>query len=154
MPSTMFSSEFVAFVTDVEPRLRRALIATWGPDLGRDATAEALVYAWRHWGRVKALENPAGYLYRVGRNSVKPPKPSRVLHSVNSWSEPWVEPGLEAGLGTLSEGQRITVVLHHSFGWTYEEIAQVMSIGVSTVRNHLGRGMAKLREALEVKVDD
>ncbi len=92
MPSTMFSSEFVAFVTDVEPRLRRALIATWGPDLGRDATAEALVYAWRHWGRVKALENPAGYLYRVGRNSVKPPKPSRVLHSVNSWSEPRGKP--------------------------------------------------------------
>ena len=59
---------FSAFVVEVEPRLRRALTATFGADVGREAAAEALAYGWAHWSRVSAMANPAGYLYRVGRD--------------------------------------------------------------------------------------
>ena len=37
---------FTAFVTQIEPRLRIALMAAYGTDRGRDAAAEALAYAW------------------------------------------------------------------------------------------------------------
>ena len=37
---------FSRFVELVEPRLLRALIASAGPDAGRDATADALLNAW------------------------------------------------------------------------------------------------------------
>ena len=57
---------FTAFVGEVEPRLRRALVALRGRDADRDATAEALAWAWEHWDQVQAMDNPAGYLYRVG----------------------------------------------------------------------------------------
>ena len=63
--------EFRAFVTTTEPRLHRALAAALGWDRGRDATADALAYAWEHWPKVRAMANPAGYLYRVGQSSVR-----------------------------------------------------------------------------------
>ena len=67
-PVEDFAESFTIFVKDVEPRLRHALVAVYGQEHGREATAEALAYAWEHWERIGAMENPAGYLYRVGRN--------------------------------------------------------------------------------------
>jgi len=49
--------EFEAFVHDIEPSLRRALVAAYGFERGRDATAEALGWAWEHWDRAKELDN-------------------------------------------------------------------------------------------------
>jgi DNA-directed RNA polymerase specialized sigma24 family protein len=64
---------FTDFVVDVEPRLRRALVAGYGVDRGREASVDALVDAWRKWDRVQGLANPAGYLYRVGERIAKKP---------------------------------------------------------------------------------
>ena len=148
-----FSPEFADFVRDTEPRLRRALVALWGPETGRDATAEALAYAWTHWERVQDLENPAGYLYTVGRRSVRIDKAPRIYEVAPEPHEPWVEPHLDMGLRTLTEHQRVAIVLHHSFGWTYQEVARLLDLSVSSVRNHIERGMQKLRSVLEVTVD-
>jgi hypothetical protein len=60
-----------AFVTEVEPRLPRALIAQYRPDRGREATTEALGWACAHWSRVKSMANPAGYLFRVGQSRIR-----------------------------------------------------------------------------------
>jgi predicted RNA polymerase sigma factor len=65
------SETFEAFFREAEPRLRRALIAAAGAEVGREAAAEALAYGWEHWDRVGAMENPAGYLYRVGRSKAR-----------------------------------------------------------------------------------
>jgi hypothetical protein len=59
---------FTAFFREAEPRLRRALIAAVGAERGREATSDALAYAWEHWERIEDMENPAGYVYRVGRS--------------------------------------------------------------------------------------
>lgn len=53
---------FDAFITEVRPRLARALVATYGPDRGEEALAEAVGYAWEHYEEVAAMRNPAGYL--------------------------------------------------------------------------------------------
>jgi len=58
---------FTDFVLANERRLRHALTAALGYDLGKDAAAEALAYGWEHWERVGAMENPIGYLFVVGR---------------------------------------------------------------------------------------
>ena len=63
------ADEFEAFVRETEPALRRALVATFGFDEGRDAAAEALAYAWEHWDELRAVTNLPGYLYRVGRTA-------------------------------------------------------------------------------------
>jgi len=141
---------FEAFYRDAEPRLRRALVAALGPEPGREAAAEALAYACEHWERVRGMDKPVGYLYRVGqtrsrsrREPVGFPVPAEV-------GMPWVEPGLAGALAALSEHQRVAVVLAHGFGWTHREVGDVLGVAPSTVQNHVERGLANLRAALEV----
>jgi RNA polymerase sigma-70 factor (ECF subfamily) len=62
-------TSYTGFVEDVEPRLKHALSAALGPDRGLEAAAEALSYGWEHWDRIRSMDNPAGYLYRVGYRS-------------------------------------------------------------------------------------
>jgi len=146
---------FTDFVADVEPRLRRALVAGYGVDRGREATTDALVYAWRNWDRVQSLANPAGYLYRVGqRIATKPAKRQGRGDTPEAARLPWIEPGLSDGLARLTPKQRTAVVLYCSFDWTYREIAEVNGLSVRSVRTHVNRGLAKLRRALEVAEDD
>ena len=60
------TTEFAAFVLAHERTLRQSLSAALGLEPAREATAEALAYGWEHWDRVGAMDNPAGYSYRVG----------------------------------------------------------------------------------------
>ena len=144
--------EFEAFVAGVEPRLRRAFVATYGPERGTEATAEALAWAWTHWSRVQEMPNAAGFLYRVGQSRTRPRRVSYLAAGPSS-AMPWVEPGLPAALAALSEGQRTAVVLVHGFGWTLREVGELTGVKPTTVQNHLERGLAKLRVALEVHED-
>jgi DNA-directed RNA polymerase specialized sigma24 family protein len=142
---------FAAFVSDVEPRLRRALVATYGPQVGREATVDALAYAWEHRATLGTMANPTGYLYRVGQTSAR--RQRRMLPLAPppaDSSPPAFEPGLRPALDALSEQQRAVVVLVHGFEWTQREVADLLGISTSTVRNHLERAMARLRKALEV----
>ncbi len=148
--STSMEESFTSFVREIEPRLRWSLVARFGPDRGREAAAAALAYGWEHWERVRRMENPAPNLYRVGQRQGTRRWRRPVFPVPPHQSEPWVEPGLPGALARLSERQRTAVLLVHSFSWTHEEVADLMAVSVSTVRNHLARGMEKLRTALEV----
>ena len=48
----MAVSEFEVFVRDAERRLSFAFAAAYGPELGREATADSVAYAWEHWDRL------------------------------------------------------------------------------------------------------
>lgn len=143
---------FPAFVAEAEPRLRRALVAAYGPERGREATAEALAYAWEHWKDLGEVQNLVGLLYRVGQSKTRQRR-TRVLFAPPQHSEPWYEPTLAAALGTLTESQRSAVVLVHGFGWTMREVAECTGIKVTSVQNHLERGLRKLRTTMKVGTD-
>jgi len=140
---------FSSFVREIEPRLRRALIGTVGVDAAPDAVAEALSYAWENWSRVSSMDNPAGYLYRVGQSSSRKRKVP-VLPPPNPEVIPEVEPGLTDALAGLSPRQRRSIWLVHGCGWTYRETAEALDISASAVGTHISRGMRKLRNRLEV----
>lgn len=151
---TTAEDEFTAFAQDIEPRLRRALVAGYGVDRGRDAATDALVYAWRKWEKVRNLDNPTGYLYRVGQNIArKQERRPRVGVDPNPGRLPWVEPRLSDALAALTSRQRTAVILHYSFDWTYAEIAEASGLSLSSVRTHADRALAKLRRALEVSAN-
>ncbi len=141
------TSEFTEFFAAAEPRLRRSLVAAFGGQVGREAAANALAWAWEHWDDITAMRNPLGYLYRVGQSSVRQRK-TPVTFAAPAPPEPWVEPGLAPGLVALSERQRVAVVLIHGYGWTHREVAELTGTSISTVQNHLERGLAQLRRAL------
>jgi RNA polymerase sigma-70 factor (ECF subfamily) len=143
---------FTRFVEQYEAKLRLSLVAMYGPERGREAAAEAFAYAWEHWDRVRVMERPVGYLFRVGQ--------SRTRHRLRPWTgdseprrEPWVEPALPSALQRLSRRQRTAVVLVHAYGWTHGDVAELMGVRTPTVKKHVQRGLAKLRHFLGVSRD-
>ncbi len=144
--------DFDRFFHQTEPRLRRALMATYGFESGREATAEALAWAWEHRDRLDEISCPVRYLYRVGQSSVRRRK-LRAPFARTEWSEPWVEPELMRALRRTSERQRVAVVLVHGYSWTLAEVADLLGVKVTTVQTHLERGLSRLRSLLEVIPD-
>ena len=142
------ADSYTEFVADADPRLKRALAAALGPERGLEAAAEALAYGWEHWDRIHTMENPVGYLYRVGyRTGLQRFRPVR-LPPVPVCDEPWIEPGLPAALDRLTDRQRVSVLAIHAFGWTYAETAELLGISIGTVEKHVERGLRKLRVRL------
>jgi len=139
--------EFTAFVYEFEPRLRHALSAAFGADVGHEAACEALACGWERWDQVRGLDNPVGYLYTIGRNwARRSRRPQRSgLHMVASHNSRKVEPGLMVALGKLSERQRTVVVLLHCYQWSLAEAAEVIGLAKTSAQNHLERAMAALR---------
>ncbi len=155
-PPDSRKESFTGFVLDAEPHLRRALVGSFGSHLGREALADALVYAWEHWDRISGMENPAGYLYRVAmRMAARSSRRRRIpLERESTADLPWIEPRLSEGLAKLSPRQRTAVLLVRGHGYTHREAADLMGgIGVSTVEKHVERAMGKLRRHMEVTVD-
>jgi RNA polymerase sigma factor (sigma-70 family) len=140
---------FTQFAAANEARLRHALIATCGGEVGREAAVEALAYGWEHWERLRKMDNPVGYLYVVGRNLSRRRRQSRpTFTEVPDDRTPDIEPALPGALAALSARQRNAVVLVHCFQWTLTEVAELMGVSKTTVQNHLERGMASLRRQI------
>ena len=148
-------SDFERFAGEVEPRLRRALVAGFGAVVGREAAADALAWAWQNWDRVVGLESPVGYLYRVGRTlavrsearDVPVAEPAPPI----AWPHDSFEPGLAPAIARLSEAQRCAVVLVVGFGYPLREAAEVLSVTASTVHRDCERALTRLRSELEVE---
>jgi DNA-directed RNA polymerase specialized sigma24 family protein len=97
------------------------------------------------------MDNPAGYLFRVGQSKARNYRRRRpVFPEVPSVELPLVEPLLAEAMSRLSGRQRVAVVLIHADGMTEREAADLMGLSRATVRRHATRGMEKLRAALEV----
>lgn len=141
--------EFSAFVAAVEPRLRRALVGWCGIEGARDATAEALLWAWGNWETASKLEIPGAYLYRVAQSKFRSAKQGHLPAPVQL-GVPEVEPGLVPALQKLPDQQRTAIWLVHGCGWSYSECADAMQISASAVGTHVSRALAALRKALEV----
>jgi len=131
-----------------EPRLRSALVATFGAELGRDAAAEALSYAWQHRERVLLMDNPVGYVFRVGQRWARHQERRnrrRFGFVPDDTLTPGFEPALHAALDALPRRQRQVVVLCIGYGLTHAEAADVLGISRSTIQNHAERGLRQLR---------
>ncbi|MEA1902736.1 MAG: sigma factor-like helix-turn-helix DNA-binding protein [Actinomycetota bacterium] len=145
---------FATYVDTAEPSLRKALIAGFGVEVGRDATADALVYGWENWERVRTMDNPTGYLFRVGQNAARRTKKRQTLPASAPSQQSdgaWYEPALSPALGRLSDRQRVIVALLHAFDFSMTEVAELLGIAKSTVQMHDARAMKKLRRDLGVQ---
>jgi DNA-directed RNA polymerase specialized sigma24 family protein len=140
---------FEAFVSEVEPRLRNALVASYGLDRGREATAAALGWAWEHQDQMTKVANKVAFLFKVGQSRTRRRKEPLIFARPEE-TETWVEPGLAPALAALSERQRVAVVLVYGLSWTLREVAELTGTRVTTVQNHLERGLRNLRTSMEV----
>jgi RNA polymerase sigma-70 factor (ECF subfamily) len=148
---------FSAWMSEVQDRLRFALIAGHGVEAGTEAAADALAYAWEHWDRIEVMDNPGGYVYRVGDRRARHDRSRRfrqpvVFPELNAHL-PHVEPALPKALTLLTKHQRVAVALVHALGFPYQEVAGMLGVSKGTVQTHVQRGMAKLRSELGVGID-
>jgi len=154
LPDEVRTNSFTEFVEDCELRLRQALMASFGPEAGRDAAAEALAYGWEHWERISEMDNPVGYLYRVGQTKgtglTKRRRPE--LPPVTTGTMPWVEPNLPAAMQRLPSKQRQVVFLLHAYDWSMSEVAELMGVSKATVQSYSDRAMSRLRRSLKVNI--
>ncbi len=144
---------YTRFVVERQDALRRALVAGFGPEIGREAAEEALIYGWRHWTRVRDLDNTAGYLFRVGSRiatKLAARRPDPLFPDPPHSDNPGIEPGLARALTSLSERQRIAVVLVHAYGLSQREAARLLGVSKGTLQRHLERGLRRLRSQLGV----
>lgn len=143
---------FALFVESHGERLRCVLVAGYGVETGNDISAEALAYAFEHWDRIRHMSNPIGYLYRVAQSSSRryrrwsrrPLMPVQVSHTAET-----ADPDLGAALAGLTKNQRMCVVMVHVYDWTYQQTADALNLPITSVRNHVHRGLASLRKTLE-----
>lgn len=148
------TDHFEAVVTEAGPRVRQVLVAAFGLEVGTEAAADTMAFAWTHRDRVLAADSPVGFLVGVGRNMARAEARRRrkvVFPAPTAAHEPRVEPALVEALEGLSSQQRTVVMLLHCFEWSYSEVADGLGVSKATVQRHAERGMAKLRRRLGVE---
>lgn len=151
---TTLGRSFEEFAAVDGQRLRRALVASHGPDRGADLHADAMAKAWAEWDRIGAMTNPGGYLWRVAHRTEarryerwdrKLPFPGRGVLAQPDFTDRV----LFLSLGRLSERERVAVVMVHAHRATYKEVAELLGVPVTTVTNLVHRGLKRLRAELK-----
>jgi DNA-directed RNA polymerase specialized sigma24 family protein len=145
-----------AALDELVTRVRRGLVAAYGSEVGCESAQDVAEWAWEHREELWTKRNPAGYLYRVGqsrsrryrRQPVQLP-PERALTD----DTPISDGRLPAELARLSQRQRTAVLLVHAHGYSLSEAAATLGCSISSLRNHLTRGLRHLRDALEESSD-
>jgi RNA polymerase sigma-70 factor (ECF subfamily) len=95
---------------------------------------------WKIWQRRPAIEDEAFILQTVAGGG--PDAESRIFATQ-------IQQRLEKALAKLSGRQRAVFSLRHYDSMALEEIAGVLKLDVGTVKAHLFRAIAKLREELK-----
>jgi RNA polymerase sigma factor (sigma-70 family) len=153
---TATDEPFEAFYRAHVDRVYRALAVTLGdPHLAREATDEAMARSYAHWRRVRTLENPGGWAYRVGLNwatswwrKVRRELPQRPGDASVPPPDPEATAAQEA-LSRLAFPQRAVVVCRVLLDMSTAETAAVLGVAEGTVKSRLARALAALRATLE-----
>lgn len=143
------------------PLVRYAGVLTADAHLAQDLTQDALVRAHARWGRIRRMDRPDLYVRRMITNgflswrrlvSVRSTRsvPDVGLFSHATTPDPALRLAdrdqLDALLATLSRRQRAVLVLRFYEGRTDEEIAAIFGCAPGTVRSHISRALADLRQ--------
>ena len=148
--------DFEAFHRAEADGLYRALVLAVGdPELGREATDEALARAYQHWRRIGRYDNPAGWAYRVGlnwaRNRLRKRSREVLTDAVPGTGEtvPGTDVWLDDALAALPLEVRAVVVLRYYLDWPTARVADALGIPQGTVKSRLAAGRGALARALE-----
>jgi RNA polymerase sigma-70 factor (ECF subfamily) len=151
------AESFEGFYRGQVDRVYRALAITLGDSqLAREAADEAMARAYAHWRRVRRLDNPGGWAYRVGLNWAtswwRKVRRERALGDdrrdpVVPAPDPTGTAAREA-LARLELPQRAVVVCRVLLDFSTAETAVLLGLAEGTVKSRLARSLRALRSAL------
>jgi RNA polymerase sigma-70 factor, ECF subfamily len=133
------------------PGLWRTMVAFTGGrrDIAEEAVAEAFARALQH---SPGIRDPIAWIYRtafrIARDELKRETRRGVADEEGSAEDAAGTGELLRALRQLSPNQRAAIVLRYEADLPVDEVARRMGIAAPTVRVHLHRGRARLRELL------
>jgi RNA polymerase sigma-70 factor (sigma-E family) len=141
--------------------LRAVLVSVGDQDTAQDLVDEAFARAWARWRTVGRHPAPAAWVVRTALNAnisrwrrhrreLPVPDPGSVpgLPAAPGASHSPVDPRIMAALMRLPARQRQVVALRLFLDLDTRRTAQVLGIAPGTVKEHLGRALASLRDDL------
>ncbi|MEU8244308.1 sigma-70 family RNA polymerase sigma factor [Actinoplanes missouriensis] len=150
------AEDFEAFYRANVDRIYRALAVTLRrDDLAGEAVAEAMARAYTRWPTVGALENPSGWVFRVGLNwATSWWRKVRRERPPSERPEP-AEGGVaenavlaREALDRLPRPQRAVVTCRILLDLSTAETAEALRLTEGTVKSRLSRALADLRRDL------
>jgi RNA polymerase sigma factor (sigma-70 family) len=119
-----------------------------------DLAQEAFLRVWERWDQVRSMDHPAGYLYRTALNLHRKRlrRASVALRRAvgggahrDELTDVETQDQVLRALGTLTDRQRISIVLVDLLDYSSEGAAELMGIKASTVRVLASQARAALR---------
>jgi RNA polymerase sigma-70 factor (ECF subfamily) len=155
------SEEFEAAFRELLPRAYWVAFRVLGNRAeAEEAAAEALARAHASWGRVGGLPWRDAWVLRVTANVAvdicrrrQRPMPARSLAATDEGEVVALRLALSAALATLPRRQREVIALRYLADLTESEVAACLHVSLGSVKRHGYRGMAALRQLLDVPDD-
>lgn len=138
-------------------RLFAALtVAAADVHVAEDAAAEAFARAYERWGRVRDMESPTGWLYKVALNYVRRrARRAAMEHDLLRRFPPEqvcmtvpLEPELWQAVRALTERQRTAIALRYLVDLPEAGVAEVMGVARGTVSATLATARRRLAAML------
>jgi RNA polymerase sigma-70 factor (sigma-E family) len=151
--------DFADFYRDAKDDcLRTVVISTGDRDLAQDLVAEAFARACASWRKVARHPNPRAWVVRTALNVHTDRWRTRrremllVQPADTGMHDPDpADPAIIASVRRLPERQRQIVALRLFLDLDTETTAETLGISPGTVKSHLFRALAALREDLKLK---
>jgi RNA polymerase sigma factor (sigma-70 family) len=153
-------AEFAGFYREHLARVIRACrLVLLDRAEAEDVAAEAFARLWSRWGSINDDHHAGGFVYTTAMrlcarrarglrqrepHGAGPPAVDDVARALDREE-------IARALGTLSVRQRQAIVLRDWAGFDTSEVARLLGMREPTVRVHLHRGRAHLREALRME---
>jgi len=145
------------------PTMRREAYRTafgvlFDAQLAEDATVEAMTQTWLHWGTIAEATYRTAWVRRVALHASL-----RIVRRRTRRDEPCLSPPTEfeqiaaarltltRALLSLPRRQREVVGLRYLADLSDTDVADALGISVNSVKTHLRRGLAGLRNRIEAE---
>ena len=154
----LVTASFEEFAEDHQTRLFGALCVVTGDRFEAEEIAqEAFLRVLERWDRVRGMEAPDAYLFRVAMNVFRTRRRRAAMalrRAVRAVPPPDVFAEVDdretvlRGLAEVSADQRAALVVTALYGLSSEEAGQVLDVRPSTVRARASRARTALRLAI------
>ncbi|MBI3260259.1 MAG: RNA polymerase sigma factor [Ignavibacteriae bacterium] len=131
-----------------------------GDGAAEDVCQDIFLSFLDHGKKKTPINNVAAYLFRIAQNKTRRQRSNEVERTMEEFKEELFSASnlspeeretnqlVSSAMELLPDDYRETLALQVYGGMTYEEIAAVRRVPISTVRNHILRAKKKIRELL------
>jgi RNA polymerase sigma factor (sigma-70 family) len=146
------------FETERRQLFRALCLMTGDQGEAEELAQDAFLAVWERWDRVRVMERPAGYLYRIAMNGFRSRRrravrATRLAGRPHRPADPYegadLRDAILRALDRLGGRQRAAVVLTEYLGYTSPEAARLLGIKPTSVRSLAAEARAAMKQELE-----